>query len=144
MKNTLAIALLSAGLTGCANFPGLEGQRAMQGERPENTRVAPLSAPTQAVRDAILEAARDPGMVVTKPTEPRFNLNVNQAKAHEVFLGMANGTPWSMMVHPDVSGTLTLDLKSVTVPEAMESIRALYGYDYEIQGRRIIVPSPAV
>jgi len=25
--------------------------------------------------------------------------------------------------------------------EAMEAVRALYGYEYEVQGKRIIVPS---
>jgi MSHA biogenesis protein MshL len=59
-------------------------------------------------------------------------------------MGMVTGTPYSMLVHPDVSGTLTLNLKNVTVPEAMEAVRALYGYEYEVQGRRIIVPSPAM
>lgn len=88
-----------------------------------------------------MEAVRAPSPAVA---EPRFNLAVNHAKASEVFMGMVTGTPYSMLVHPDVSGTLTLNLKNVTVPEAMEAIRALYGYDYEVQGRRIIVPSPAV
>ena len=68
---------------------------------------------------------------------------MNNAKASEVFMGMVTGTPYSMLVHPDVTGTLTLNLKNVTVPEAMEAVRALYGYEYEVQGKRIIVPSPA-
>lgn len=143
-KSTLGMILAASGLVGCSSLPGLEGQRAMQAERQTPLAATPLSAPTQAVHDAIRDATREPVASPPRPVETRFNLNVNQAKAHEVFLGMANGTPWSMMVHPDVSGTLTLDLKNVTVPEAMDSIRALYGYDYEIQGRRIIVPSPAV
>ncbi|MDP3213146.1 MAG: secretin N-terminal domain-containing protein, partial [Deltaproteobacteria bacterium] len=70
--------------------------------------------------------------------------NVNNAKASEVFMGMVTGTPYSMLVHPDVTGTLTLNLKNVTVPEAMEAVRSLYGYEYEVQGNRIIVPSPAM
>jgi MSHA biogenesis protein MshL len=69
---------------------------------------------------------------------------VNNAKASEVFMGMVTGTPYSMLVHPDVTSSLTLNLKNVTVPEAMEAVRALYGYEYEVQGKRIIVPSPAM
>jgi MSHA biogenesis protein MshL len=57
---------------------------------------------------------------------------------------MVTGTPYSMLVHPDVTGSLTLNLKNVTVPEAMEAVRALYGYEYEVQGKRIIVPSPSL
>ncbi len=91
-----------------------------------------------AVREAPPLAAR------AVSTEPRFSLTVNNAKASEVFMGMVTGTPYSMLVHPDVTGTLTLNLKNVTVPEAMEAVRALYGYEYEVQGKRIIVPSPAM
>jgi MSHA biogenesis protein MshL len=92
-----------------------------------------------------MDAVRDKP-VVTRPgsLEPRFSLTVNDAKASEVFMGMVTGTPYSMLVHPDVTGTLTLNLKNVTVPEAMEAVRALYGYEYEVQGKRIIVPSPAM
>ncbi|MDO9220233.1 MAG: secretin N-terminal domain-containing protein [Thiobacillus sp.] len=92
-----------------------------------------------------MDAVRDKP-VVARPgsLEPRFSLTVNDAKASEVFMGMVTGTPYSMLVHPDVTGTLTLNLKNVTVPEAMEAVRALYGYEYEVQGKRIIVPSPAM
>jgi MSHA biogenesis protein MshL len=104
-----------------------------------------LSPPPQAVQDAVLESARETAPLARPANiEPRFNLTVNNAKAAEVFMGMVTGTPYSMLVHPDVVGTLTLNLKNVTVPEAMEAVRALYGYEYEVQGKRIIVPSPTM
>lgn len=112
------------------------------------TPASPPVAPPKAVQEAVLESVqppREPPPVARpRPVEPRFNLTVNNAKAAEVFMGMVTGTPYSMLVHPDVSGTLTLNLKNVTVPEAMEAVRALYGYEYEVQGMRIIVPSPAM
>ncbi|MCA1977777.1 MAG: secretin N-terminal domain-containing protein [Thiobacillus sp.] len=129
-------------LAGCATPLGKNGKEAARQEL-NSTVSAPNAPPSPpaAVQQAVMEAVRAPSPAVA---EPRFNLAVNHAKASEVFMGMVTGTPYSMLVHPDVSGTLTLNLKNVTVPEAMEAIRALYGYDYEVQGRRIIVPSPAV
>ncbi|MHB1214833.1 MAG: secretin N-terminal domain-containing protein [Thiobacillus sp.] len=133
-------------LSGCASPFGKKGQDAMNAALETPTpRPAPLSPPPAAVQQAVMDAVRETPVAV-KPArnEPRFSLTVNNAKASEVFMGMVTGTPYSMLVHPDVTGTLTLNLKNVTVPEAMEAVRALYGYEYEVQGNRIIVPSPAM
>ncbi len=133
-------------LTGCASPFGKAGKDALNTalETPAPQPV-PIAAPPAAVQQAVMDAVRETP-VAAKPTrdEPRFSLTVNNAKASEVFMGMVTGTPYSMLVHPDVTGTLTLNLKNVTVPEAMEAVRALYGYEYEVQGKRIIVPSPAM
>ena len=149
MHKHIVLAVLM--LSGCASpFFAKEGQ---QGKAAINAElaVAASSQPTPAgtgapaaVQQAVMDAVRDTPASKPVSSEPRFNLTVNNARASEVFMGMVTGTPYSMLVHPDVSGTLTLNLKNVTVPEAMEAVRALYGYDYEVQGKRIIVPSPAV
>jgi MSHA biogenesis protein MshL len=62
--------------------------------------------------------------------EPRFNIEVVNAPAKSFFLGLVKDTPYNMVVHPDVSGEISLDLKRVTVPEVLEMTRELYGYDY--------------
>lgn len=135
-------------LSGCATPLGKEGKEAINAalEPPAATQPAARTPPPAAVQQAVMDAVREAQPVIATPrlVEPRFNLAVNNAKASEVFMGMVTGTPYSMLVHPDVTGTLTLNLKKVTVPEAMEAVRALYGYEYEVQDKRIIVPSPAM
>ena len=141
------IVLAVVVLSGCASPFGKDGKDAMNAalETPASQPV-PAAAPPAAVQQAVMDAVRDapPLAARSASVEPRFSLTVNNAKASEVFMGMVTGTPYSMLVHPDVTGTLTLNLKNVTVPEAMEAVRALYGYEYEVQGKRIIVPSPAL
>jgi MSHA biogenesis protein MshL len=44
-----------------------------------------------------------------------------------------------MLVHPGVTGTISLTLKDVTLREALESIRELYGYEFRFEGSRISV-----
>ena len=140
------IVLTGLILSGCTSPLGKDGKQAVNAalETPAAQQTAAASPPA-AVQQAVMDAVRD-APVAARPAsaEPRFSLTVNNAKASEVFMGMVTGTPYSMLVHPDVTGTLTLNLKNVTVPEAMEAVRALYGYEYEVQGKRIIVPSPAV
>lgn len=73
------------------------------------------------------------------PLEPRFDLAVNNAAVRQVFLGIVEGTPYSMVLHPGVGGAVTLNLKNVTVPEAMNAIRHVYGYEYRLEGNRFYV-----
>ena len=141
------IVLAALVLTGCAGPLGKQGKEAVNAalETPAAAKPTPAAAPPVAVQQAVMDAVREaPPLAAKASPEPRFNLTVNNAKASEVFMGMVTGTPYSMLVHPDVTGNLTLNLKSVTVPEAMEAVRALYGYEYEVQGKRIIVPSPSL
>ena len=74
-----------------------------------------------------------------KPIEGRFDLNVNNAPAREVFLSIVSGTRYSMLVHPDVSGSISVNLKDVSLSEALESIREIYGYEYKIDGSRVYI-----
>ena len=136
-----AVLALTSLLVACAGQPGRMGQLAV--ERTLDAASAPRELPP-VVKDALLEATRPlPSTEPPEVPEPRFNLTVNNAPAREVLLGIVTGTPYSILVHPDVTGTLTLNLKQVTVLETLEAIRALYGIEYERQGRQIVIPSPA-
>ena len=75
----------------------------------------------------------------TVPLEPRFDLTVNNAPARQVFMGLVEGTPYSMILPPDVSGTISLNLKEVTVPETLGAIRDVYGYEYRREGNRFFI-----
>lgn len=72
-------------------------------------------------------------------TEPRFDLSIVNAPAIQVFMAIVSGTRYNMLVGPEVSGNITVNLKDVTVKEALESIRELYGYEFSIKGNRIAI-----
>lgn len=69
----------------------------------------------------------------------RFDLSVNAAPAPQVFMQLGAGGGYHMLVSPEVSGSVSVTLKNVTVPEALETLRELYGYDFRIQGDRVFV-----
>jgi MSHA biogenesis protein MshL len=71
--------------------------------------------------------------------EQRFDLAVTNAPAAQVFMSIVSGTRYSMLVHPEVAGSISVNLKDVTVEEALAAIRELYGYEYRMDGTRIYV-----
>jgi MSHA biogenesis protein MshL len=76
--------------------------------------------------------------------EERFNVSFNNVPAQRFFHSIVAGTRYNMLVHPDVSGTISANLKDVTIAEALDAVREMYGYDYKIEGNRITIKPPAM
>jgi MSHA biogenesis protein MshL len=106
--------------------------------------VAAIAKPV-AVPARISEALAEPAPpALPLLPEPRLDLLVNNAQAREVFLAIVADTRYSMLMHPDVTGTLSVTLRGVTVVEALEAIRDVYGYDFKMEGRRITIYAPTL
>ncbi len=99
------------------------------------------AASEAAIGQAMLPPLQAEATQTPPKAEPRFDLAVNNAAASQVFMALVAGTPYSMLFSPELSGNLTLNLKGVTVREALETIRELYGYEFKIQGKRIFIQS---
>jgi MSHA biogenesis protein MshL len=103
-------------------------------------RSVPADTQPVSVQEALLPPLRvESQRILSAPVEPRFDLVVASAAAQQVFMSIVSGTRYSMLVHPDVVGSLSLNLKDVTVREALNSIRDMHGYEYQIDGTRIFV-----
>jgi MSHA biogenesis protein MshL len=108
-----------------AQLPDSQGRKAPGGALPDQALLPPLRMEMPAVQG--------------RPIDPRFDLSVNNAPAQQVFMSIVSGTRYSMLLNPDVSGLITVNLKDVTIVEALDSLRELYGYEYRIDGTRIFV-----
>jgi MSHA biogenesis protein MshL len=142
-QKVLTLVLVSLGLSllaGCGSDRPLRTPEVSQAIRTElQAPVAPKAVVEVPAR--ISEALAEPAPVAA---EPRLDLLVNNAQAREVFLAIVADTRYSMMLHPDVAGTLSVTLRGVTVTEALEAIRDVYGFDFKIDGRRITVYAPTL
>ena len=103
---------------------------------------AASAAPAEQVATAgtqLLATNTPRSPATTAAPEPRFDLAINNAPAAQVYLPLASGTPYNMLVSPEVSGTLSITLKDTTLPEAMDTLRELFGFEYRITGNRVFV-----
>ncbi len=137
-RKILVASLLAAFVGGCS--PMLPRESTYDRIQSDLQQTPPhKDAEAAAVDAALLPPIQLPPAVVAQPLEPRFDLSVVDAPAAQVFLALVDGSRYSMLVPPGISGTLTLNLKNVTVKDALEVIRELYGYDFRINGNRISI-----
>src|SRR3989338_584933 len=126
-------------LAGCAT-PGSKNQTADAIQREMNQAAQDSERSANGVNDALLPPlALDMPKMESKPIETRFDLTVNDTPVSQIFMAIVSVTRYSMLLHPEVSGNISLNLKDVTVLEALEAIRELYGYDYKMDGSRIYI-----
>jgi MSHA biogenesis protein MshL len=99
-----------------------------------------------AVDDAVANALLPPAASLAtqlpkaRPAlEERFNVSFNNVPAQQFFRSIVAGTRYNILVHPDVGGTITANLKDVTLLETLDAVREMYGYDYKIEGTRISI-----
>ncbi|NGZ84606.1 pilus (MSHA type) biogenesis protein MshL [Duganella aceris] len=113
----------------------------------QQVKAAAAQAKSQPATDAAVQAALLPpvsSMAAELPKaravmEERFNVSFNQVPVQQFFNSIATGTRYNMLVHPDVSGVITANLKDVTLFEALDAVREMYGYDYKVEGTRIYI-----
>ncbi len=63
--------------------------------------------------------------------QTRLNISVNEVNAREFFMGLVVDTEENMLVHPEVTGTISLELKNVTLAQVLDAVQKVYGYDYK-------------
>ena len=86
----------------------------------------------------LIAASAARGEAVQAPAA-RFDLVISNAPAAQVFVQIASGSDYNMLLSPEVSGNVSITLRDTTVFEALDSLRELYGYDYRVAGRRIFI-----
>lgn len=136
----LPLSALLVLLFGCATPPRPSGATF---DRVGQEMRSALASKKKTTDDALSLAMMPPIQLdlpaAAQSIEPRFDLAVNNAPASQVFMALVSGTRYSMLVGPEVGGNVTVNLKSVTVREALETLRELYGYEFKFQGTRIYI-----
>lgn len=134
MKNgSGAVALLLLILvTACAPQPR-NGAAVDSIQRSLQTPAAPAGPvpappPPPEIRAALIP--QPVSSVAAVAPSPRFDIAATQVAAREFFMGLVEGSDVNMVVHPEVEGVISVDLKRTTVEEVLQVIHNVYGYPY--------------
>ena len=146
-RRHLSIIVLACFLSACAATH--TKQMAQQNRQSIDDALAEAAAVTipevEAPADEILDELMPgsdisvPGLNADARRETAFDITVSNAPARLFFMSLVRDTNINMVVHPSVSGEISLDLKNVTVSEVMQLTREVYGYEFKQNGTGYIV-----
>lgn len=103
-----------------------------------NTAPKPLTGLPNAVQQELFPQ----NMQLAKQSlveAPRYNIAANDLDIKDFLTGIVDDSSTSIVLHPDVSGAVSLNLKDVTLDEAITVVEQLYGYKIRRQGKIIQV-----
>lgn len=143
MNKVLPLFAFTVLLQGCSTSTPTDVVTRAQAElaKARQQPVAQPSVPT-AVTEELLAAA-----LLPEPAElelPRFNVAADNVAAAQFLAALVADSDFSVMIHPAVSGNVSLQLKQVTVPQVMQLLRDMYGYDIRRQGQVFQVSPPGL
>ena len=98
---------------------------------PKPLSTVPSSVQQELMQQSMTQARQ--GLLAEK----RLEISASQVDAQSFFAALVQDSKYSVAVHPDVSGSITLNLKDVTLDETLDVIASLYGYDVRKQGNVI-------
>ncbi len=144
MKQVYGVMLLGAllALAGCQTLKPIAGTKSSDEsiaalERALEETRARQEAPAATGADAMQPPSLLPPLqlpAVALPVQERFDITAEDLAARDFFMGLVQGTDYNMIVHAEVTGSISLNLKKVTVDEVMQAVRRVYGYEYRKSG----------
>jgi MSHA biogenesis protein MshL len=94
-----------------------------------SSNVQSLQTVPDAINQALLPNPSDTSSQLFG--ESKYDINAQKVDAGAFFSSIVKGTPYSVAIHPDVKGEITLDLKQVALADVFDLVSELYGYEIE-------------
>jgi len=148
LKNSLIVntLVLSAALVvaGCQSYGvGEEVKPHIRDElaRSQNTTSSKPTPPPQLNQELLAEVARY--QALPAPTSQKmFAVSANNVDVRPFFDALVEDTPYSVAVHPALSGQISLTLKEVALEDVLTIISRMYPLDVFLEGKVIqVMPS---
>lgn len=136
---TFTVAIMIASLAGCSmgHRDPIEAKQALNQAINEVNNQSLEQLPPSVEADLMPQFGEDaePSMATVK----RFRIQANHVDAKSFFASLVKGTEFSVAIHPDVQGLITVNLTDVSMEEVLDVVRDIYGFDIVKSGRVIQV-----
>ncbi len=134
---------LSMVMVACATQPfGEDTRERMDQVLEDSLRATEQRQPPPEVADALTPRETRRSHYLPETTEERFDIAVRNVPAQTFFMGLVEDTDYNMVVDEAVDGRISLNLRNVTIPEVIEAVREVYGYEYrELAGGYLVRPA---
>mgnify|MGYP001337996074 FL=1 len=135
----IVVAVIIASLAGCSmgHRDPVEAKQALN-EAVNNANSRSLDIlPASVQADLMPELDNQP--VAPAASLKRFRVQANSVEAKTFFTSIIKDTGYSAVIHPSVSGRVTMNLSDVTLDEVLDVAKDMYGYDVVKKGKIIQV-----
>ncbi|ODS10187.1 pilus (MSHA type) biogenesis protein MshL [Vibrio scophthalmi] len=135
----LVLAITIASLVGCSmgHRDPIEAKNALNEAINESNGRALQELPASVEADLMPELDSD--SLSSSETVKRFRIQASGVDARAFFTSLVKGTEFSVAIHPDVTGKITVNLSDVTLDEVLSVVSDMYGYDIQKTGKVIQV-----
>ncbi|MGB9698213.1 MAG: secretin and TonB N-terminal domain-containing protein [Thermodesulfobacteriota bacterium] len=111
-------------LGACATSPPKERMKLPPREKEAAEPKPPIREP---LREIILPQREE----VKKIPEKRFSLSAREANVQDVLLAFSRESEMNIIIDPELKGKVTVDLKGVTITEALEAVLSPLGWTFQ-------------
>jgi len=133
---TLFILFLALSLVlGCASLPDKERAK-LPPQKAEGAKPPP--APEEKLKELVIPQMEE----AKKIPDKLFSIYARDSSIQDVLLAFSKDSDLNMVMDPDLNGKVTVDLKRVTLKEALDTILSPMGWTYRIDGKFIKISRP--
>ncbi|OGP95638.1 MAG: hypothetical protein A2157_09195 [Deltaproteobacteria bacterium RBG_16_47_11] len=135
IKIFFAIFLILLSVLGCATAPNKERAK-LPSQKVEAPKLQP--PPEEKLKELVI-----PQMEEAKKVPDRlFSIYARDSNIQDVLLAFSKDSELNIVIDPDLNGKVTIDLKRVTLKEALGAILSPLGWTYAIDGKFIKILRP--
>src|SRR4030065_1308304 len=132
---TFAILFSLLLILGCATAPNKERVK-LPAQKAE--AVKPQPPPEEKLKELVIPQMEE----AKKVPDKLFSFYARDSSVQDVLLAFSKESEFNIVIDPELNGKVTIDLKRVTLKEALDAILSPLGWTYRIDGKFIKVSRP--
>jgi len=132
---TFAILLSLLLILGCATAPNKERVK-LPPQKVEAAKAQP--PPEEKLKELVIPQMEE----AKKVPDKLFSIYARDSSIQDVLLAFSKESELNIVIDPELNGKVTIDLKRVTLKEALDAILSPLGWTYRIDGKFIKVSRP--